>query len=196
LCPRSLRISAHSPATHRRRRRAWGHPVSLWTPECRRPTTHYRNKRSSTTPGRWRPASRFLYNPNLNKSLRYKGFGGYFVEGDPLRQWGQAQFRMNLRNRWPRSVSTSLQSPELPQRPARRLRIRQPRGVAVPRAPAASIGASAERRARGQADPRRAVRVGPARPSHTQTITFQNSEHMVYIVPVTGNTRAPVDAGT
>jgi hypothetical protein len=147
-------------------------------------------------PGDGRPHRGFLYNPNLNKSLRYKGFGGYFVEGDPLRQWGQAQFRMNLRNRRPRSVSTSLQSPELPQRPARRLRIRQPRGVAVPRAPAASIGASAERRARGQADPRRAVRVGPARPSHTQTIAFQNYEHMVYIVPVTGNTRAPVDAGT
>jgi hypothetical protein len=118
LCPRSLRISAHSPATHRRRRRAWGHPVSLWTPECRRPTTHYRNKRSSTTPGRWRPASRFLYNPNLNKSLRYKGFGGYLVERDPLRQWGQAQFRMVLTNRWPRSASTWLPLSKLPQRPA------------------------------------------------------------------------------
>jgi hypothetical protein len=64
------------------------------------------------------PASRFLYNPNLNKSLRYKGFGGYLVERDPLRQWGQAQFRMVLTNRWPRSASTWLPLSKLPQRPA------------------------------------------------------------------------------
>ena len=28
-----------------------------------------------------------FYTPSLDKSLRYKGFGGYFVEWDPLRQW-------------------------------------------------------------------------------------------------------------
>jgi hypothetical protein len=57
------------------------------------------------------PHRGFLYNPNLNKSLRYKGFSENLVEQDPLRQWGQVKFRMNLRNRWPRSASTSLQSP-------------------------------------------------------------------------------------
>ena len=60
-----------------------------------------------------RPHRGFLYNPNLNKSLRYKGFGGYLVERDPLRQWGQAQFRMVLTNRWPRSTSTWLRLPKL-----------------------------------------------------------------------------------
>jgi hypothetical protein len=55
-----------------------------------------------------RPHRGFLYNPNLNKSLRYKGSGGYLVEHDPLRQWGQAKFRMVLMNRWPRSASTWL----------------------------------------------------------------------------------------
>jgi hypothetical protein len=44
------------------------------------------------------PAQRFLGKPSLNKSLRYKGSGGYFVQRDPLRQWGQAHFRMNVKS--------------------------------------------------------------------------------------------------
>ena len=66
-------------------------------------------------PGDGGPHRGFLYNPRLNKSLRYKGFGGYFVERDPLRQWGRAHFRMNLRNRWPRSASAPPPWPKPPQ---------------------------------------------------------------------------------
>jgi hypothetical protein len=78
-------------------------------------------------PGDGGPHRGFLYNPSLNKGLRYKGFGGYLVERAPLRQWGQAHFRMNARNRRPRSASTFLQSPESRiTRPGRRLRIQRP----------------------------------------------------------------------
>ena len=57
-------------------------------------------------PGDEGPHRGFLHNPSLNKSSRYKGSEGYLVEQDPLRQWGQANFRMNLRSRRPRSAST------------------------------------------------------------------------------------------
>jgi hypothetical protein len=71
-------------------------------------------------PGAGGPHRGFLHTPSLNKRSRYKGSGGYLVERDPLRQWGQAHFGMNLRNRWPRSAPTSPQSPkpsQLPDRP-------------------------------------------------------------------------------
>jgi hypothetical protein len=78
-------------------------------------------------PGDRGPHRGFLYNPSLNKGLRYKGFGGYLVERDPLRQWGQAHFRMNAKNRWPAQLRLCFNRLSCRgARPGRRLRIRQP----------------------------------------------------------------------
>jgi hypothetical protein len=98
------------------------------------------------TPGRWGPHRGFLYNPNLNKSLRYKGFGGYLVEGAPLRQWGEAHFRMNVRNRGRAQLRLCFNRRSLHiTRPGRRLRIRRPAQELQP--------SRADRSGGGQADP-------------------------------------------
>ena len=97
-------------------------------------------------PGDGRPHRGFLYNPNLNKGLRWKGFGPYLVERDPLRQWGPAQFRINLRMGGQAQLRLCLNRVRPPEHPGRPPTAR-PEAVSRGRRPG-GLGASLEAEAK------------------------------------------------
>src|ERR1700722_11633103 len=89
--PGSLRISAYSPATCRRRTRAWGRSASPGKPEYQHQSIHYKNKRSCMTPGRWRPAQRISKQSRLEKEFEEQKFRRVLRRARPIASMGSGE---------------------------------------------------------------------------------------------------------